>query len=428
MKGGEKMEMNGLGAINTLVSSVGNAGSSGKSGSSFGSLIAGLMGSGISASQVNLEKKNSNQLSNEGLAQLLQFLQTGDIFELENGTELLGESAALSNSEIIKVIEEELNVTSPELMKILSKLYSDLTTKIDGKKVNLEGLNDESKDAAQLDNILALIQSIISLRMQEMKIEPTNDLEQGMRAIKLFELLSTNPESLDNVLKLKEFMQNVIEKLELILNSGNLADKSDFAKKTFQALANELAGKNLSDSEKSGSNSVQALLKTETVNHQGFIHFQQMSKPEQLTLLSPSGKPVSAEQLIEQFESILSKSQLIKAGETQRLFIKLNPEHLGSLRVELIQKDSSIIARIMTSTANAKDMMESQLHGLKQAFHSQNIQVERIEISQAFTQADRGFNRDQQQGQERQQQEKNQEQPTGDFNHSFEEALLNTEA
>ena len=80
-----------------------------------------------------------------------------------------------------------------------------------------------------------------------------------------------------------------------------------------------------------------------------------MSKPYELTLTqSQSGNKVSTDQLIQQFESILSKSQLMTSGGNQKLFIKLYPEHLGALRVELIQKDSTLIAKFMTSTATCE--------------------------------------------------------------------------
>nr|WP_254178379.1 flagellar hook-length control protein FliK [Cytobacillus oceanisediminis] len=133
---------------------------------------------------------------------------------------------------------------------------------------------------------------------------------------------------------------------------------------------------------------------------------------------------------MQQFENILSKSSFLKTGGTQKLFIKLNPEHLGALRIELIQKDSAMIARILTSTGSAKEILDSHINGLKQAFSSQNIQIERIEISQQMTQQDRSFNRDPQQQEQRQQQNKDENdlQPESEFNSSFEEALLNTEA
>ena len=164
------------------------------------------------------------------------------------------------------------------------------------------------------------------------------------------------------------------------------------------------------------------------------FQFQQMSKLEQLTLMiDKSNQPVSTEKLIQQFEQILSKSQLFKSGGTQRLFIKLNPEHLGMLKIELIQKDTGILAKIITTTGTAKDLLESQLQSLKAAFGLQNIQLDRIEISQQMNGQERFLARDFQQEQQQQQQEEMEEEnkqleQDQNFSHSFEEALLSAEA
>lgn len=149
-------------------------------------------------------------------------------------------------------------------------------------------------------------------------------------------------------------------------------------------------------------------------------------------MLDKMGKPVSSEQLIQQFESILSKSQFSKIDGTQRLFIKLNPENLGSLRIELIQKDDTIVAKILTTTGAAKDALESQLHGLKHALTAQNIQVDRIEVSQqVMTPQEKFMHREQPGGhpKEQQGQQPSKEQTDdSEFDQSFEEALLNMEA
>lgn len=114
------------------------------------------------------------------------------------------------------------------------------------------------------------------------------------------------------------------------------------------------------------------------------------------------------------------------------MFLRLNPENLGSLRIELIQKDSQLTARILTSTGAAKEMLDSQVNGLKQALHSQNIQVERIEISQQLSQQEKMPQRDAQQQQQGQNQPDRQKQQAGrdeeSAGESFEEILLNTEA
>ena len=117
-------------------------------------------------------------------------------------------------------------------------------------------------------------------------------------------------------------------------------------------------------------------------------------------------------------------------GGNQKLFIKLYPEHLGALRVELIQKDSMIIAKLLTTTTAAKELLESQIQSLKHAFSSQNIQVERIDISNGAQFQDRLINRDpqqQQQEQQQNQQKKQQDENDQAFEYSFSEALLNVE-
>ncbi|MBS4189233.1 flagellar hook-length control protein FliK [Bacillus sp. FJAT-49705] len=430
------MEIGILGAINTLISQDIKTGSSGKGESGFSSLFANLLPKPVNTLNLQAASENTGDFSSEVLSGLLQLLQTNDILELENGMELLGKVAFQSNSDIINIIEEELNLSSEELVQLLSSFYTKLlSNKTEEKGPTLIDPNHTQQDKTdenQADIILSLIQSIASIQLKDMQLTPDKEFGQAMKVLKLFELLSAHQDSHSNQIKMREFMKSINEKLDILLNDSVRSNRDELLQKTFTNLVDELNGKSNVKSETNGDNVTKVLNKSEQVHQHGFIHFQQLSKPEQLTLFSqPANRPVSAEQLIEQFQSILSRSHFLKNGGTQRLFIKLNPEHLGALRVELIQKDSAIIARILTSTSTAKEMMESQLNGLKQAFHSQNIQVERVEISQQFTQQDRSFNREQQNGQERQEQhrqEQHEQQTNGEFTSSFEEALLNTEA
>lgn len=88
-----------------------------------------------------------------------------------------------------------------------------------------------------------------------------------------------------------------------------------------------------------------------------------------------------AKELIRQFTNILQKSHFSQALQTKSLTIRLYPEHLGSLRIELVQRDGAMIARILASTNMAKDMLDSQIHQLRQAFVQQNIQVDKVDVS-----------------------------------------------
>ncbi|MBM7692262.1 flagellar hook-length control protein FliK [Peribacillus deserti] len=160
-----------------------------------------------------------------------------------------------------------------------------------------------------------------------------------------------------------------------------------------------------------------------------------VSKVELFVLnLEKSGQPVNQEQFIKQFENMLAKANFTSLNGTQKLFIRLNPEHLGSLRIEIIQRDSLVTARIIASTSQAKEALESHIQNLKHAFSAQNIGVEKLEISQAMSQftGERFLQKehqhhDQQQPFEQDIQDEEISEGSGDFNKSFEEALVNME-
>lgn len=90
------------------------------------------------------------------------------------------------------------------------------------------------------------------------------------------------------------------------------------------------------------------------------------------------------EALIKEMQTIFKRSSFGQTDGTNRLLIKLYPEHLGQVRIELLQVNGIMTARILASTALGKDMLESQLHQLRSAFLQQNLQVERIDVSQTL--------------------------------------------
>ena len=92
----------------------------------------------------------------------------------------------------------------------------------------------------------------------------------------------------------------------------------------------------------------------------------------------------------------MNRSQLATNAQGQRLLIKLYPEHLGSVRIEFSHQNGIMSARILTSTATGKQMLESQLHQLKTGLVNQNIQLDRIDISQALSEPSRSEQRQQQ--------------------------------
>ncbi|MCC3357470.1 flagellar hook-length control protein FliK [Bacillus sp. REN16] len=159
------------------------------------------------------------------------------------------------------------------------------------------------------------------------------------------------------------------------------------------------------------------------------VSSNQLPKVQQFSLfVEQNGKPLPNQQhFIKQFQNILARSSFLNSGGQQKLLINLYPEHLGSLRIELLKGEAGMIARIMASTSQAKELVESQLSNLKLTFVAQNISVEKIEVStQLQYQTERSLQREseQQQGQHSGRQQKENNQQEANEEQSFTSALL----
>ncbi|MEH7222561.1 flagellar hook-length control protein FliK [Bacillus sp. JJ1566] len=161
----------------------------------------------------------------------------------------------------------------------------------------------------------------------------------------------------------------------------------------------------------------------------GDVSSNQLSKVQQFSLfVEQNAKQLPNQQhFIKQFQNILARSSFLNSGGQQKLLINLYPEHLGSLRIELLQSEAGMIARIMASSTQAKELVESQLTNLKQTFLAQNISVEKIEVStQLQYQTERSLQREneQQQGQQSGKQPKENNQQESSEDQSFTSVLL----
>lgn len=136
-----------------------------------------------------------------------------------------------------------------------------------------------------------------------------------------------------------------------------------------------------------------------------------------------------SEALLAKLQGLFKQTNFGQQGGTNRLLVKLNPEQLGQIRIELIQINGVMTARILASTALGKEMLDSQLHQLRQSFNQQNIQVDRIDVTQAVQDPSRNdrsqnFNHQQFKGNDDQQETL---EPENDEQQSFQEYLLDVE-
>lgn len=234
------------------------------------------------------------------------------------------------------------------------------------------------------------------------------------------------------VFNLKELMQSMSSQLEKLMNANT--SQNGFSKgQSFQSHSINFA-KSMTAEETTETATVTqtqtATKVTETTTQTVNVGLNTQVKSETVTVNLPVAKAAQSEALIKEFQALLNRSQFGKTGGMTKMLIKMYPEHLGTIRVELVQKDGIMTARMLANTSLGKEMLDSQLHQLKSAFANANVQVDRIDVTQALQDSSKNDKqqqfgqslKQQQQDQEQQEQEETPEQA------SFREFLMELEA
>ncbi len=367
-----------------------------------------LLTKAVCGKSSNLSEDNLLQTNNEtqSIQDLLSYLENNNLQQLTGG-----KTAVLdSHQGLLTAIKDLLGISDEKWSEIL-----------DGLQKNANKKKDNG-----LDDIEMFIAGFSGLNVSQLLSNPNEDAVLFLKAAKLYHLLSD--QNTPNQQYLTGLLDSVQDQLETLLQTGKSNSKLQYLQNTFSQVLKDVrtnAGSTQTDEIKTAGRL--------TGDNGTFPVFQHMSRPEQLTvMLAGTQKSVSPNDLISQFESILAKSQFSKGDGIQKLSIKLFPENLGSLRIELIQKGELIAARILTTTDAAKHALESHLHTLRHAFESQNIKVETIEINQqqsGFQQerSNRNHQNQQQEKQEPKQEEFLSDEADTGFTLTLEEALTNQE-
>lgn len=356
-------------------------------------------------------------VSFSNLAVLSQLLGAEGLTDLEISEDQIMELSQMKEWDI-QAIAEVLGVDLSELNKLKTDLHAEIYS-LSGKK-ELE--ENEEIPGGDLRTILHLVQ--LTFEKGTVHSKDLQGMEQLVKLVKVIVLLAKQKDlHITEVQKIDE-MKDLLKLIQHKVEGGGaaLANQSKNWNEVMKAAFNRhIPADEFSEAAKLESN------KTVSGNNLPFA----LPRTEQFTMaLSQEKGSVRYEQFVKELQTILSKSLMQAQPNMSKLLIKLYPEQLGSLRIELLQQNGIMTARILATTATAKDLLDSQLQGLKQAFTSQNIQVEKIEISQALTDPERqskGQSHEQSGGQAKQNQKdsskSNEEQDTA----TFKEFLVNSE-
>jgi flagellar hook-length control protein FliK len=130
-------------------------------------------------------------------------------------------------------------------------------------------------------------------------------------------------------------------------------------------------------------------------NTQNESLLQQNQQSNQLnrtvTVTLPTNQASQAEALAKEMANLINRSQMSNSQGTIKLMLKLFPENLGQIRIEIIQQNGVMSARLLATTAAGKELLDSSLNQLKSTLVAQNIQMDRIDVTQALQETDKNF-------------------------------------
>ncbi|WP_342600687.1 flagellar hook-length control protein FliK [Psychrobacillus sp. FSL H8-0483] len=272
---------------------------------------------------------------------------------------------------------KELTVNPKELKELLSKLLgeeTDPTAELMESNVwdLLAGINEQ---ASKLSDAI-----VLSLNGQG-TATPV-EAKQAVELLKIAQLIGNKSDltlKQDSTLfDLKQLMDNLKE---------NLAKEgqSPVVMQTLKPITQQLSVKHvITQVSNPIANNTVVETKELTSNIQGQTTTLVQSKVETVSITLPAEKPAQSEEFMKELQKVMNRVQFGQAGGANRLVIKLYPEQLGTIRIELIQKDGMISTKMLASTALGKELLDSHSNQLRQGLASQNIQVDKLEITQAL--------------------------------------------
>ncbi|WP_052130318.1 flagellar hook-length control protein FliK [Ureibacillus sinduriensis] len=391
------------------------------------------------AAATQSEPPNTSEVGKESinLEQLVELLSANTMEEVVDLLEIPHDEGLLA----IQVGEEGQLLSFDEMMNLdnlLSVLgiepaqLADTLEQLTGVKV------EATNDVWQLINSALIqdteiVQQLVTALQGEHKVTP-KQAEQLVQFMKLAQVSGKNTDLLSNQLSALEQIDQMLRSIAKLVPSQSIVPTNQIAE-TPTGKVNLQGFEQIVQKIMKTTETVEITDTTETsktTHNSVAITSSITNTPKTITITLPAQKGAQSEALAKEIQNLLNRSQISSSPGTTKLLLKLYPENLGSIRIEIMQQDGVLSARMLTTTAIGKELLDSQLHQLKNAFANANIQMDRIDIAQSLQETDRNLKDQSQFGQQFKQQsgkKENEQDDTEDESEkmSFNDYLINEE-
>ena len=277
---------------------------------------------------------------------------------------------------------DEVLVDSNDLHQLLNKLLSKLE--------DLQENPDQKQDVWEiLANVMEQPQKLVDSILLTLNGQASNNVtspveaKQAVELLKIVQLIGNKSDLTfkqeTTLFDLKQTLETLKENLtNLPLTQGR---NSTPVAKAFiqQVVMHQSVTKGMSTEVVTESKETTSVNQGQTTTVQ--------TKVETVSMTLPTQKSAQSEEFLKELQKVMNRVQFGQAAGANRLVIKLYPEQLGTIRIELIQKDGILTAKMLASTALGKEMLDTHSGQLRQGLANQNIQIEKLEITQALQDA-----------------------------------------
>lgn len=356
------------------------------------------------------EMDESNKDDLNGVIDLLSMLQSMIQQQLEAFTKSTDNNRLSSDNAALTIPEGVLLTDSKSFMDTILS-----ATNPNQNGLNLESKNDGEELSALLSNILSKMKDVLKVdRNDEEAPKITiskDDMNKFLNVLSQF--LEDKGLNKNQIQHLTENMTKLVSKIPM-----NGESKTDVQSSLKPSSENEIE-----------SIPTIKLNSSETDQQQSAFSNQAFAGDtikQYALFVGKTTNKATANQFVRDFQNIIQKSNFTNEMGQQKIFIKLFPENLGRISIELVKNEHGMMATIIASSAKAKELLQSNMDSLKQSFQMNNLQVEKIDLYQSL-QADRSnsYLNQEREGQKHQQhQSKNQSKQQSNSDEEFSSSFI----
>ena len=320
---------------------------------------------------------NSEEISNVQKDLVHTVAETLDVDDeiVVEAMETLGMTAfdLLDSQNLAKLVQQMQNLDSPQEL-LLNPQFTDL----------MQQVQDIANEFADLISQMDLVENETVAEIPQ--VDTTSIPEKTEEILPVVDAPDADDEYLNQ-------MERVVENTDTL-------QTTDVSKEAQSYEANEDTGAGSGEQLKQNEPTIQKESRTpETTGEISFSISEQV--PQDVTTVQDVDAQYLSIDTMDLIEQIAENVKVNISQETTSMQMQLNPENLGKVYLEVSMKAGSIHAELAASNEAVRTALEAQVAELRESLNQAGLKVDSIEV----TVASHEFERNLEQGQEREEQE-----------------------